>query len=41
MKAMLAGFAAIIVLGVAANYALKDAGFSSSEKNSGNAVRLD
>ena len=41
MKAMVAGFAAIIVLAVVADYALKQAGFSSQEKYSGNAVRLD
>lgn len=41
MKAIVAGFAAIFVLAVAANYALDKAGFSSSEKLSGNAVRLD
>ncbi len=41
MKALVAGFAAVIVLAVVANYALKEAGFSSEEKFSGNSVRLD
>lgn len=41
MKEIVASFVAIIVLGVAANYALKEVGFSSSQKNSSQAVRLD
>ena len=41
MKAMLAGFAAMIVISIGANYALKTIGFSSEERNSSSAVRLD
>ncbi len=41
MKAIITSFAAIIVLAVAANYALDQAGFSSQEKLSGNSVRLE
>lgn len=41
MKALLAGFAAIVVLGTLAHYALNGAGFSSQKKFSGDAVRLD
>ena len=41
MKAMLAGFAAIIVVAVGADFALDEIGFSSEERNSGAAVRLD
>lgn len=41
MKAMLAGFAAIVLLSIAANYALQQAGFSAEEKFSGSSVRLD
>ncbi len=41
MKAMFAGFAAIIVISIGANFALKTIGFSSADQTSGNAVRLD
>lgn len=41
MKAMLTGFVAIIVIGVAAFYALDRAGFSSEEVHSSGNVRLD
>lgn len=41
MKAMMAGFIAIIVIGVAANYGLGQAGFSSADVHSTNNVRLD
>ena len=41
MKAMFAGFAAIVVISVAAFYGLGQAGFSSEEINSGENVRLD
>lgn len=41
MKAMLTGFVAIILIAVAANFALERAGFASADVNSGTAVRLD
>lgn len=41
MKAMTLAFAALIVIAFAADYALHEAGFSSADRNSGNAVRLD
>jgi len=41
MKAMLSGFAAIIVIGVAAYFGLHEIGFSSAEVYSGPNVRLD
>lgn len=41
MKAMLAGFAATIVIGIGAYYALGKAGFSAQEVGSGANVRLD
>ncbi|MFV1495056.1 hypothetical protein VWY34_06315 [Phaeobacter sp. JH20_02] len=41
MKAMLTGFAAIIVIAAGANLALDQAGFASYEVHSGSAVRLD
>lgn len=41
MKAMFAGFAAIAVIGIAAHFGLAEIGFSSEERNSGAAVRLD
>ncbi len=41
MKAMLVAFAAIIVIAIGADLALREAGFSSAEQNSGSAVRLD
>lgn len=40
MKAMLAGFAAIVVIAVGANLVLKQMGFSSADQTAGNAVRL-
>jgi hypothetical protein len=41
MKAMLAGFAAIVVISVVAWYGLENAGFSSQEVYSGANVRID
>lgn len=41
MKAMFTGFAAMIIIGVAAWYGLDQAGFSAAEVGSGNNVRLD
>jgi hypothetical protein len=41
MKAMLAGFAAIVVISVGAYYGLGQAGFSSDEVHSSDSVRLD
>lgn len=41
MKPMLAGFAAIIVIGVAAHFGLQEIGFSSGERQAGVAVRLE
>lgn len=41
MKAMLLAFAAIVVISIGANFALQEAGFSSADQTSGNAVRLD
>lgn len=41
MKAMLTGFAAIVVIGVVAYYALDRAGFSSEQVYSNDNVRLD
>ncbi|WP_281256657.1 hypothetical protein [Actibacterium ureilyticum] len=41
MKAMLMGFAAMVVIATGAWYALGQAGFSSSEVHSGANVRLD
>ena len=41
MKAMLAAFAAIVIISVGSNLALNNAGFSSAEQTSGDAVRLD
>ena len=40
MKAMLTGFAAILVISVAAWYGLNQAGFSSADQNAGANVRL-
>ena len=40
MKAMLAGFAAIIVIGIGAYYVLGELGFSAQETNSGPNVRV-
>ena len=41
MKAMLAAFVAIAVISVGSNFVLKNVGFSSEERTSGAAVRLD
>lgn len=41
MKAMLSGFAAIVVIAVAASFLLGEAGFSARDVNSGSNVRLD
>jgi len=41
MKAMLTGFAAIVVVSVVAWYGLGQAGFSSEEVHSSDSVRLD
>lgn len=41
MKAMLIAFVAIAVISVGSNMILKQAGFSSQERGSGPAVRLD
>jgi len=41
MKAMLTGFAAIVVIAVVAWYGLGQAGFSSEEAYSNENVRLD
>ncbi|WP_255456301.1 hypothetical protein [Parasedimentitalea denitrificans] len=41
MKAMLTGFAAILVIAVGANFLLQQAGFASHQKHSGSSVRLD
>jgi hypothetical protein len=41
MKAMLAAFAAIAVIAVAANFGLQQAGFSAADRTAGDAVRLD
>ena len=41
MKAMLTGFAAIILISVVAWYGLEQAGFSAEEVNSSSNVRLD
>jgi hypothetical protein len=41
MKIMCAAFLAIAVVAVGANLVLKQAGFSSQERTSGAAVRLD
>ncbi|MEL6564634.1 MAG: hypothetical protein AAGK30_00685 [Pseudomonadota bacterium] len=41
MKAMLTGFAAMIVISVSAYFALQELGFSAGNVNSGDAVRLD
>jgi hypothetical protein len=41
MKPMLSGFAAIVLIGVVAWYALGQAGFSSREVQSSESVRLD
>ncbi len=41
MKAMLAGFAAMIVISIGAYFALGEMGFSSQEAGSGANVRLE
>ena len=41
MKAMFAGFAAIIIISIGSWMALGQAGFSSEEVNAGQNVRLD
>ncbi len=41
MKAMWAGLGGIIVITVAANLVLGGLGFSSADRGSGNAVRLE
>lgn len=41
MKAMMLGFAAMVVISVGAYFALHEMGFSSGAVHSGDAVRLD
>ncbi|MDO6482637.1 hypothetical protein Q4525_04940 [Shimia thalassica] len=41
MQAMLAGFAAIIIIAIGANLVLDQIGFSSQDRYSGADVRLD
>ena len=41
MKAMLAAFAAVIILAVAADFALDYAGYASEDRLSGQAVRVN
>ena len=41
MKAMLTAFLAIVVIAVGAYFGLQEAGFSSSDRQTGDAVRLD
>jgi hypothetical protein len=41
MKTMLLAFATIVLITIAASYALQSAGFSSQAQNQGPAVRLD
>jgi len=41
MKAMLSGFAVIVVIAIGANLILDRVGYSAQERNSGTAVRLD
>ena len=41
MKVMLSAFLAIAIIAVGAFYGLQNAGFSSSEQQAGDAVRLD
>ena len=41
MKAMFAGFAAMILIGIGAYFALGEIGFSSADRQSSPAVRLD
>ena len=41
MKPMFAAFAAIAIIAIGSNYALKRAGFSAQEQGSSSSVRLD
>ncbi|WP_281347161.1 hypothetical protein [Tritonibacter litoralis] len=41
MKVMLAGFAAIAIIAVAADFVLDEIGFASAERQSGANVRLE
>ncbi|WP_299044751.1 hypothetical protein [uncultured Tateyamaria sp.] len=41
MKAMMMGFAAMVVISVGSYFVLQELGFSSGAVNSGDAVRLD
>ena len=41
MKAMFAGFGAAVLIAIAANLALKEIGFSSQDRFSGTATRLE
>jgi len=41
MKAMLTGFATILVIAFSANFFLQQAGFASHQKHTGPSVRLD
>ena len=41
MKAMLTGFAAIVVIAFAAHFALQEVGFSAQERGSSASVRLE
>ena len=41
MKAMLAAFAAIAIIAIAAEYGLDRIGFSAADRTTGDAVRLD
>ncbi|MGH1412558.1 MAG: hypothetical protein ACRBB0_03635 [Pelagimonas sp.] len=41
MKAMWAGFAATVIIAIAANFALAQIGFSSEDRYSGASVRLN
>ena len=41
MKTMLAAFAAIALIAVAANFGMPYAGFSAAERTTSDAVRLD
>jgi len=41
MRAMFAGFGAIILIAIVAHFGLGQAGFSSSEKNTSASVRLN
>jgi len=41
MKAMMLGFAALIVISVGSYFALQELGFSSEDRGAGAAVRLD